>query len=231
MSDKSPLGSYSPGVGVGKLDIKDVDVVNASIVGGPANMFYVYMLSVTTVSGVQVVFVNATVNASISITGVTEYPVSSSPNGYGLSWHPGFEDKIGVVWSNNTGLYLTVFQINSDGSLTWKGDYKIADTSARAAEAPYTGSMYSPGFPIAASDGRIYYFNGTSLNVEEWITLPYWGSKSASAMVFVAEGGREAAYMLVYTRRIRDSYICFPRVIGSSTVISLRLFVVKLFTL
>jgi len=195
--------------------IRDIVAINASIVGGPSGIIYVYYLSV---SGTYVVIgeVNLTVSGgSISLSTPSGILVSSSGNGYGLTWHPYFGNRVGVLWSNSTGLYLNVYNIASSGDLTPVKTITIASpwSGANAAEVARTNPN-APGCLIAAG-GNVYFVDGRSLSLSGSYPISGVGSNTSYAALYYYESGREALYIFTYDSS--KTYIFAVDLVSSNT--------------
>jgi len=190
---------YTGGV---KPVIRDIVAINASIVGGLSNTIYVYFLFD---SGTYVYV--GRLNLTVSTDGRISYSLSpaiavtSSGRGYGLTWHSYFVDRIGVLWSDSTGLYLNVYTINSDGALTPSKTITIVSpwSGANAAEAARTNPK-ALGCLIAAGD-KVYFVNGTSFSLsDEYYPVSGVGSNTSYAALYAYDhsSGREALYIFTY---------------------------------
>jgi len=217
-SNPSRYASITTSTSSEKLIIRDIAAIDASIVGGSSGTIYVYFLSVI---GTSVVVGTASFtvdnNGGISSGSYSITTITSTGDGYGLTWHPYFGNKIGVLWAGGGKLYLNVYNIGSNGALASPTTIEIVHSwsGARAAEAARINPS-APGWLIAAGD-KVYFVDGRSLSLSGSYSISGVGSNTSYAALYSYDGssGREALY--IFASDGSDTYIFAVDLVGGNT--------------
>jgi len=193
--------------------IRDIVAINASIVGGPSNTIYIYFLFDSGSS----IYVGRASLTGTSISILSLYTITGSGKGYGITWHPYFRNRIGVLWSNSTGLYLNVYNITSSGDLTPVKTITIVSpwSGANAAEAARTNPN-APGCLIAAGN-TVYFVNGKSLSLSGSYSISGVGSNTSYAALYYYDQASRREALYIFTYDTSKTYIFAVDPVGGNT--------------
>jgi len=127
-------------------------------------------------------------------------------------------NRLGVLWSNSTGLYLSVYNITSSGALTPVKTIIIASpwSGANAAEAARVNPS-TPGWLIAAGD-KVYFVDGRSLTLSGYYPISGASSYTSYAALYSYDdwSGRDTLY--VFANDTSQTYVFAVDLAGNKTV-------------